>query len=365
MFKRITIFLVLLLCTLSGAQALQVSAGSAVLIEKTTGRVIYAKNANTKMGMASTTKIMTALLAVENCDTADQVKILPEYAGIEGSSMYLKAGETVTVNDLLHGVMLMSGNDAATAIAGYCGGDVDAFVDMMNQKAAQLGLDKTRFENPSGLSHDNHYTTAYQLAVLTAYALQNPVFKQIASTKTYTSQSGVYMSNHNRLLRSYRGATGVKTGFTKATGRCLVSSAERDGMELIAVTLNAPNDWADHAAMLDYGFANYKMVSLTTAGQTAHTSPVIAGVFDSVSLVFQQDCALPLTQNEVGKLVKKLHAYPFSYAPVTAGQRAGEFVAILDGKALCKVPLTYENSVDLEPERSFIDKLLGRRRKGN
>ena len=363
MLKKITIFWVLLVCTLSGAQALQVSATSAVLIEKTTGRVIYAKNANTKMGMASTTKIMTALLAVENCDPADQVKILPEYAGIEGSSMYLKAGETVTVNDLLHGVMLMSGNDAATAIAGYCGGDVDTFVEMMNQKAARLGLDKTRFENPSGLSHDNHYTTAYQLAVLTAYALQNPTFKRIAGTKNYTTPGGVYMSNHNRLLRSYPGATGVKTGFTKATGRCLVSSAEREGMELVAVTLNAPNDWTDHAAMLDYGFANYKMVSLTSAGQTAHTSPVIAGVFDSVDLVFEQAYALPLTQNESDRLVKKLHAYPFAYAPVTVGQRAGELVATIDGKAICKVPLVYESTVELEPERGFIDKLLGRKGK--
>lgn len=231
-----------------------VSAKSAILYDCTASRVLLEKNADEKSLIASTTKIMTALVVAENCNEADPVRIPPEAVGIEGSSMYLKEGEVLSVQDLLYGLMLQSGNDAAVALAIYCGGSVEGFVDLMNEKAKELSLTQTHFANPNGLDHDDNYSTARDMAVLTQYALENPVFAELVDTKTATVGGGRCLTNHNKLLWRYDGCIGVKTGFTRAAGRILVSAAERNGRRLVVVTIGAPDDWNDHAKLLDYGF---------------------------------------------------------------------------------------------------------------
>ncbi len=250
---------------------ISVSASSAVLIEAESGRVLYSKDADKRRPMASTTKIMTALVALENHDLDAPIKIPKEAVGIEGSSLYLTEGETLTLHELLYALMLRSANDAAVAIAIAVGGSVSDFAEMMNEKAEEMGLTHTHFDNPHGLDSEDHYTTARELALITAEALKNEVFREIVSTYKKSLPLGNVpdrrlVVNHNRLLRTYDGCIGVKTGFTKKDGRCLVSAAERDGITLVAVTLNAPNDWSDHKRMLDNGFAAVKRVKISSDG---------------------------------------------------------------------------------------------------
>lgn len=244
----------------------QVSAGGAALISGDTGELIFGKNSNGILPMASTTKIMTALIVLEKCNPDDIVTVAGEACGIEGSSIYLTPGEKLTVRDLLYGLLLESGNDAATALAIAASGSTVEFTAEMNKKASEMGLTCTSFANPHGLSAQNHHTSAAELAKITYYAMKHPLFREIVSTVNYTvkDSEGVptkYFTNHNRMLRTYSGACGVKTGYTIASGRCLVTSAERDGSTFIAVTLNDRNDWRDHKAMLDYAFENYRAVT--------------------------------------------------------------------------------------------------------
>lgn len=251
--RSLLIFALTLLLAGAPAQALSLSASSACLLDCSSGRILYAKDAATPRLIASTTKIMTALLIAEQCNPDARVRIPTEAVGIEGSSMYLEAGEILTVRDLLYGLMLHSGNDAAVALAIYCAGDAGSFVDRMNQRAEQLGLQQTEFANPNGLDNEHNRSTAEDLARLAACALENELFREVVSTKTYTNGIRT-MTNHNKLLWRYEGAIGVKTGYTRAAGRILVSAAERDGRRLVAVTMNAPDDWNDHTRLLDYGF---------------------------------------------------------------------------------------------------------------
>ena len=271
MKKFVIIFIILILMPMQIFAAPAISAKSAVLIERHTGRIIYEKNANERLGMASTTKIMTAIVALENSKVDDIVTASRRASLIEGTSIYLAEGEKVLMEDLLYALMLNSGNDAATAIAEHIGKNEAGFVKLMNDKAKNLGLTDTHFTNPHGLADKEHYTTSYELAKITSYALDNPKFAEIVSTKkrriARQREGGIeFLANHNKLLRIYEGATGVKTGFTKATGRTLVSSAERNGMELVAVTLNDGNDWRDHVEMLDYGFENYSILKIYNKG---------------------------------------------------------------------------------------------------
>ena len=238
---------------------LPLSAESAILMDASDGSVLYEKNAHARKGMASTTKIMTALVAAQSMPLDKNILIPKEAVGIEGSSVYLTEGESLTVRQLLYALLLSSANDAATALAIASAGSVESFAEKMNLFAKELGLSDTHFINPHGLYHEDHYTTAFELALITAAALRNTTVKEIVSTyKTDiplgNEKKGRLLVNHNKLLKLYEGAIGVKTGFTKKTGRCLVSAAERDGLTLIAVTLNAPDDWNDHIKMLDHGF---------------------------------------------------------------------------------------------------------------
>ena len=239
-------------------QAQAVSAQRCILVDAQTGRVLYEKNPDEQGLIASTTKIMTALVVCEQCNVLDRMRIPKEAVGIEGSSMYLQEGEVLTVQELLYGLMLRSGNDAAVALAIYCGGTVEGFAEMMNDKARILGMANSHFENPNGLDSPGHYSTARDLAILTQYAMKNPIFSKTVSTKSVTVGNRV-LKNHNKLLWQVDGADGVKTGYTKAAGRILVSSAQREGRRLICVTMNAPNDWQDHSALLEEGFSRFSI----------------------------------------------------------------------------------------------------------
>ena len=317
MKKLFCVLALLLVLPRAGA----VSARAAVVIDADTGETLFEQNADSRLPMASTTKIMTALVALGEGDLDRVYTVKPEYAAVEGSSMYLKAGETLSLQDTLYGLMLASGNDAAVAIAGECGG-MTAFVGKMNAKAAELGLTDTHFDNPNGLPSDTHYTTAHELAKITAAALKDPVFRQIVSTKSCTV-SGHALSNHNRLLSMYDGAIGVKTGFTRAAGRCLVSAAERNGRTIIAVTLNDPNDWNDHMEMLDAGFAQYSEVTLHKAGDTIANARVFGGDTASVPLTAKNTVTAYLLPGEKEKLQRVRYGEKICYAPVVKTAQAG------------------------------------------
>lgn len=233
------------------ADSVGTSAGAAVLMDADTGEVLYEHRADERRLIASTTKIMTALVALDCARLRDTVEVTAEHM-VEGSSMYLEPGETVTVEELLYGLLLCSGNDAALCLADHCGG-LNAFVERMNEKARALGMVNTSFENPNGLDGENHYSTARDMAILAAYAVNDPAFVRFCSS-TSVSLGSRTMSNHNKLLKTLPGCIGLKTGYTKAAGRTLVSCCVRDGRRLVAVTLNDGNDWADHAALYEWGF---------------------------------------------------------------------------------------------------------------
>ena len=340
-FIRIsTLFLALLFAMLSlvsPAQALSLSAQSAVLIDARDGRVLYEKDADTPRPMASTTKIMTAVVALESCDVNEIIEIADEAVGVEGSSIYLQKGERMTLLELLYALLLQSANDAAVAIAVGVGGSVGNFADMMNEKAMSLGLTSTHFENPNGLDADGHVTTAHELALLTAYALKNPIFAEIVATykRKISGPNGTVrlVVNHNKLLNMYDGCVGVKTGFTKKSGRCLVSAACRESLTLVAVTLSAPDDWRDHTAMLNYGYANYCCEILCDEGGFIETLPVVGGVQDSLLCVNCDYVAATLPRDH-GEITVDVQLPQMIYAPVSAGDIVGHVTYKCDGKVI-------------------------------
>ena len=319
------------------AQALSLSAQSAVLIDARDGRILYEKDADTPRPMASTTKIMTALVALESMDVNEIIKIPDEAIGVEGSSIYLQKGEKMTLLELLYALLLQSANDAAVAIAVGVSGSVEAFAQSMNEKALELGLTSTHFENPNGLDADGHVTTARELAILTAYALRNPIFAEIVSThkrKISGPDGGVrVVVNHNKLLNMYDGCVGVKTGFTKKSGRCLVSAACRESLTLIAVTLSAPDDWRDHTALLNYGYENYLCEILCDEGGFIETLPVVGGAQDSLLCVNCDFVAATLPKNH-GEISIKVELPHMVYAPVKAGDVVGHVTYKCDGKVI-------------------------------
>ena len=249
MLRGLWVLCLIFCITPAVAEALEVSATAAVLMDADMGQVLYEKNGDRQMLIASTTKIMTALVVLEHAAPDDVITVTPDHMA-EGSSMYLRAGETVRVEELLYGLLLCSGNDAALALT-ECAGGLTPFVALMNEKAAALGMAHTSFANPNGLDADGHYSTARDMAVLAAAAVENPTFRRICSSRSVTIGQRT-MENHNRLLRQVEGCVGLKTGYTQAAGRTLVSCTERDGCRLVAVTLQDGNDWADHAALYDY-----------------------------------------------------------------------------------------------------------------
>ena len=332
-----------------------VSAHSAVLMDAQTGRILYEKNADEQGLIASTTKIMTALVVCEQCNVLDRMRIPKEAVGIEGSSMYLQEGEVLTIQELLYGMMLHSGNDAAVALAIYCGGTVEGFAELMNDKARQLGMTQTHFVNPNGLDSPGHYSTARDMAVLAAYAMDNPIFAQTVSAKTVTVGNRS-LRNHNKLLWQVEGADGVKTGFTKAAGRILVSSATRQGRRLIVVTMNAPDDWRDHTELLEDGFSRYQVKTVVTEGQVLGSCAVESGTEKTVELVAQSGFEYALAEEESPQIV--LPGPGFVYAPVVQGEEAGVAYVCLGDKTVGKIPVAYGKTVEQEeapPRKHFWD----------
>ena len=335
-----------------------ISAQRGILLDGQTGRVLYEKNADQQSLIASTTKIMTALIVCEQCNVLDRMQIPKEAVGIEGSSMYLQEGEVLTLQELLYGMMLSSGNDAATALAIYCGGTVEGFAQLMNDKARMMGLQNTHFVNPHGLDAPGHYSTARDLAVLAAAAMENPIFAQTVSTKSVTIGSRT-VTNHNKLLWQYPDADGVKTGYTKAAGRILVSSAKRNGRRLICVTINDGNDWADHKALLNRGFSNYQLKKLVEAGQELITVAIFGGVKDHVRLLAKEDFSYSLAEKE--KVTFCWPSKEFEYAPVVAGADAGFVYVCIDGKVAGKIPVYYEETIEQipPPKENFWQRWFG------
>ncbi len=341
--------------TFSFCSAVDVSAKSAILYEPKTETILFSKDIHKTREIASTTKIMTAVVVLENSELDEIVTVPESCTGIEGTSLYLKEGEKLSVSDLLYGMLLKSGNDAATTLAYYVGqGSVEDFVDMMNEKAEDLGLSGTHFKNPSGLPDDGHYSTAYDMARLTAYAMENPGFCEIVSTKQKTVAER-QLSNHNKLLWLYNGANGVKTGFTKVAGRCLVSSAERDGLDLIAVTLSAPNDWNDHKTLFDYGFSNYALHSESKSDEIT-SLPVVGGKGSTVNVSVKEDVYFLVKKDD--SFERKVFIPKFLYAPVRAGDEVGKIVYKVNGEKVCSVSVISDDTVDFLPKKNFFEKIL-------
>jgi len=345
-------------CPAQAAGLPALSARSAVLLDAESGRVLYALRPEEESLIASTTKIMTGLLIAQQCSPDSSVQIPSDATGIEGSSLYLKAGEILSVRELMYGLLLHSGNDAAMALALFCAGSEEEFVCRMNDKARQLGLTHTHFANPHGLDSEGNYSTALDLARLTDYALENDLFREICATRSVTIGER-RLTNHNKLLWRYDGAIGVKTGYTKAAGRILVSAAERDGRRLIAVTLNAPRDWEDHTALLDYGFSAFTPTPLLTAGACVAEIPVLSGAGQTAAVCAEEGLSYPLTPEE--SAVLRLHLPRFVFAPVEKGTLAGWAEVCIRGETLYRRDLYWMEDIPAAPEsRSGLSRLWKR-----
>lgn len=332
-------------------EQIAINAEAAALIDVASGRILYTYKGDKRMRIASLTKIMTALVAIERGKLADQVTVGPNAFGKEGSSVYLKLGEKISLQQLLYGLMLRSGNDAAVAIAEHVGGSLDGFVLMMNEKARELGMEGTHFMNPHGLDQDEHYSTANDMAKLTAYALKNPIFQEIVKTETKRIPNpdekwDRIWYNKNKMLTIYKGADGVKTGYTKIAKRCLVSSATRGGQQLAVVTLNDPDDWIDHAKLLDWGFKNYPLRVLVEKGQS-----VQPGLAAGRSFVYA------LNEDEVGRVTKEAAMTDPNSVQGKLGE-AGKWTIKLDHQPIGAVPIYPADSERLkEKERGAYRKV--------
>lgn len=359
------------LCPVARAAGPEVSAQSAVVLTADTGTVLFEKDGHTPRPVASTTKIMTALLALEAAQERGDplVDITQEMVAVEGSSMGLQAGDSISLTGLAAGMLLASGNDAANAAALYLDASLESFAARMNQRAAVLGMEDTHFVTPSGLDGEDaqglgHLSTAYDMALLARAALEDQAFRQLCSSPSLAVEFAepvkrVTYTNHNKLLTQYQGCVGVKTGFTKEAGRCLVSAAERDGALLIAVTLNAPNDWQDHTALLDYGFSQVEPYQLA-GGDVRLTVPVVGSPVEVMSLRGSNGGEVTLPLGQGAQVERVVHAPKFLYAPVEAGEQVGEICWYLEGQLLGSAPLTAAGAAPLQEKApSLWERLFG------
>lgn len=357
--------LILFLTSLVSSYAVEVpdiSAKSAVVICADTGEVVFEKDAYQKMPMASTTKIMTSVLALEFGADEHFLTVTDEMVSVEGSSIGLLPDDKISLKTLVKGMLLESGNDAANSVAHIIGGSTPEFVAIMNSKAKEIGMNSTSFETPSGLDGENHYSTAFDMALLGAYAIKNPEFKQICSSKEQVVFYGNdpcrrVFTNNNKLLDTYDGIFGIKTGFTKKSGRCLVSAVERDNKTLIAVTLNAPDDWNDHKKMYDYSFENVHVIDLSCDLQDLSVK-IIGGTEDVVSL-YPSSNPIITSINEDFDYESKIFIKQFEYAPIKKGDILG-FIEFYDenGKLIATTDICANKSVDIKIHKSEKDSLL-------
>ncbi len=329
----------------SGAEEPAVTAKGAVLMEAGAGRILWSRNGEERLPMASTTKIMTALLTLEQPGLDEVFTVNAQAIRVEGTSMGLTEGSQATLRTLAAGMLLASGNDAANAAAVRVAGTQADFVMMMNRRAAQLGMKDTNFETPSGLDGQSHYSTAADMALLARAALENPDFRSLCSQTSLKLCYGNppydrWLANHNRLLKEYPGCIGLKTGFTKKAGRCLVSAAEREGVTLICVTLSDPNDWRDHTALLDWGFSRVRRTELPGPWTVA----VTGGEGESVTVSPGESPAVCVLEEELPRITWSVELPPFLYAPVEPGQPVGTARCLLDGREYAAIPLIAENA---------------------
>ena len=350
--KKIIIFLfitvLLTSCFFPKTSALDISAASAIVFVADSGEILYEKDAYKRRSMASTTKIMTAIIALESGKLDDVVTVSDKMIRVEGTSMGLHKGNRLTLMNLVSGMMLLSGNDAANAIAVYLSGSEEAFALMMNEKAISLGMRDTNFVTASGLDDDEHYTSAYDMALLTSYAMRNPDFRKLVSLTRgeveYISPDVTHTYyNHNRFLSMYDGACGVKTGFTKKSGRCLVTAVEKNGNLVIAVTLNAGDDWNDHKKLYDYCFSQGKFSQIpdtfdTLIRVTGSNKTAITASAEHVPEIF--------TSEFIG-VHTKIYTEKFLYAPVKKGEQVGFVRFYVDGVCVRETALIANESADL------------------
>ena len=358
----ITVFLLQFVFGLSVSASPEVSAKSAVVIDAGSGKILYAKDAHSPRGMASTTKIMTALVALENSALDRLVSVDPRACGVEGSSVYLFENEKITMESLLYALMLQSANDAAEAIAYAICDEMEDFVALMNQKANEMGLVSTHFDNPHGLDGETHYTTAYELALIAAKALENETFAEIVSTvkKTIPLHNGEatrLLVNHNRLLKEYDDIIGVKTGYTKKCGRTLVSAAQREGVRLICVTLDDGNDWADHRNLLDYGFSLYKENTIANTGEFSYTVPV-CGAEQPFICVKNQEPLLAVLPNNHGEITTVTELPRFLYAGIEKGTAVGKIIFYADGVKIGEALLYAQESAPIHRKEKNFWKII-------
>lgn len=338
-----------------------VSGQAAILMEQSSGRVLYSKNEHQPLKIASITKIMTAILAIESGKLDETVTVSKRAEGTEGSSLYLVVGEKLTLRDLVYGLMLRSGNDAAIAIAEHVGGSVEGFVFLMNEKAEEIGMSNTLFRNPHGLDTDeDHLSSAYDMALLTQYAMENEEYREISSTKDYRSKGDKVRVFHNKnrlLTEKYSYSTGGKTGYTKLAKRTLVSTASKDGLDLIAVTLNAPDDWDDHMHMFNWGFEHYSLERLVSKGKLkSKVDPFYEG-----NLYVPYDVVYPLTTEEKSQLQSALTLKnPPKRGKFTDQELLdpiGKLAFTVDGKTIESIPLYYQAQ---EEEHVSLFQKIGR-----
>lgn len=338
------------------------SARAYAVVDTQTGRVLFSNNADEQLPMASTTKIMTCIIALERCSMDEVVTVDPAAAGLDGTSIYLSAGETITVHDLLYGLMMASGNDAAAALAYHIAGGIDQFAALMNQKAKEIGAVHTNFANPHGLPAENHYTTAADLAIIASYALKNEDFAKIVSTKSMDlpaddDSPARYLRTKNKMLTMYDGGIGVKTGYTKAAGKCLVSAAERDGARYVGVVLSDPDMWNDSFNLMDYTFATYKPTRVLEEGEVGEVS-VEGGLADSVKLKISDELLLPLSDQE-SKIIKVSYDIPDGLsAPVEKGQVVGKASVTLDGEILAEADIITADSVEQKTYEFHLKRIV-------
>lgn len=326
---------------------IQTHAEAAALIDVTTGVILYSKMGDKQMRIASLTKVMTAIVAIEQGKLSDAVTVSKRAAGKEGSSIYLKQGEQMSLQYLLYGLMLRSGNDAATAIAENVGGTEEGFAYLMNEKAQMLGMEHSHFMNPHGLDVKNHYSTANDMAQLTAYALQNPIFREIVATKLKKVPNpnetwGYLWANKNKMLSLYPGADGVKTGYTKLALRCLISSATRNGQQLAVVTLNDSDDWADHSRLLDYGFKHFPLGQLIDKGESV-----------DIGLKALESFNYPLSLEQKAKVTRKVELYKPTSLSYRLGTR-GQLQLFLSDKRIGTVLLVASDNPMLDKRNTIV-----------
>lgn len=355
--------LFLLFAVATGAQAgneLDLAAQSAVLMDFTTGQVLYEKNAYLPCPPASTTKILTAIVALEQGDLQQLITTSATASRAEGSSVYLSEGETHTLEELLYGILLSSGNDAAITVAEGLAGSEEKFTEWMNQKAIAIGAKSSSFKNCNGLPREGHYTTAYDLALITRYALNNPIFDSMVRTKRRNilwpgRDYDKVLYNHNKLLWRYQFADGVKTGYTREAGKCLVSSATRNGHRLVGVVFNSKKIYEDSEQLLEYGFNNYELINLVSSQENIGKINVIAGVKDQINVFANRPLTMLFKRGMEEKIKIDLEMRKAIPAPVERMQQVGELQVKLGDKIMETVPVVAAESV---PRKNFIQKIL-------